>query len=358
MVETDVPLITPEQTPKELRTIGFYSQALAKDLPAKVFERNPLRLLWYGGLAVGSIAAFSAIVFLHLPWPVKIGLGLFLGFCNGTMAFVSHELFHGSIVKSTRAQTILGFFGAIPFFISPTFWRYWHNRLHHGRTQQLIRDPDAFPNLKIYKNSPFVKFIYPYTPGSGHKRSVLYFFFWFSYHNFVAQLYLRFRNKIFDSLDQKKVTLEFAGQIAIAGVLLAIAGPRNWPFVILCPLVVQNYLLMSYISTNHNLSPLTTENDPLVNSLTVTNWKPLEFLNMNFGYHVEHHIFPSVNGKYAKDIHKALVRTFPETYLVMPKWKAVKALYSTSRIYKNANELINPYTLKTYPTLKPTSKSL
>jgi hypothetical protein len=35
----------------------------------------------------------------------------------------------------------------------------------------------------------------------------------------------------------------------------------------------------------------------------------------------------------------------------MPKWKALKYLYQTPRLYKNSTELIHPKTLKTYPTI-------
>jgi fatty acid desaturase len=133
---------------------------------------------------------------------------------------------------------------------------------------------------------------------------------------------------------------------------MVIAGPANWLWVVVLPIAVQNYMLMSYISTNHNLSPLTSENDPLVNSLTVTNHPVLEYFSLNFGYHVEHHLFPTVSSKYAKKIHQELIRKFPDTYMFMPKWKAIKALYSTSRIYKNANTLINPKTMQEFPALK------
>jgi len=340
-----------ESAPLRFRSIGFYRQSLAKNLGPEVFKTEPWRLGWYFACLLGAIFSFLLIVRGALGWPEKLALGIVIGLCHGTLAFIAHEIFHGSVIKNQKIQNILGFFAAIPFFISPTFWKFWHNRLHHGKTQQLIRDPDAFPNLRIYKASRFIQVMFPFTPGSGHKRSYLYFFFWFSFHNFVAQTYLRFRNEIFDSLDQRKVSLEFGAEIIIALAFLVYAGPANWIWVLFVPLIVQNYLVMSYISTNHNLSPLTKDNDPLLNSLTVTNNNVLEFLNLNFGYHVEHHIFPSVSGKHAKQIHKELLRQFPETYKSMPKWKAIKALYATPRIYKNAHELVNPETLSTHPTL-------
>jgi fatty acid desaturase len=345
------PVTGAESSPKSLKTMGFYKQTISKNLAPDTFLPNPKRLIWYGACSIAAVASFLAIVKLELPWPVKLVLGLVIGFCNGTLGFLTHEILHGSVVKNQGMQNVLGFFGAIPFFISPTFWKFWHNRLHHGLTQQLIRDPDAFPNLKIYNASAFMKFMYPFTPGSGHKRSLSYFFFWFSFHIFVAQTYLRFRNKVFDSLDQKRVTVEFGAQILIAAALLAYAGPVNWLWVLVAPLMVQNYLLMSYIATNHNLSPLTSENDPLVNSLTVTNHPVMEFLNLNFGYHVEHHLFPTVNGAKIKAIHHELLKQFPDEFQVMPKGKAMKALYSTSRIYLNAHELIHPVTRETFPTI-------
>ena len=311
----------------KLKNIGFYRATLAPGLSQDVFKPEPWRLVWYAADISIALFSFYAIVHFRAPWPVKLALGLVLGFCNGTMAFIGHEILHGSVVKSQKLQNILGFFGAIPFFISPTFWRFWHNRLHHGKTQQLITDPDAFPNLRIYKSSRFMKFMFPFTPGSGHKRSALYLFFWFSFHNFVAQAYLRFRNRIFADLDQKRVTIEFVSQILIAAALLAYAGPQNWLWVFVVPLFVQNYVVMSYVVTNHNLSPLTNENDPLVNSLTVTNYPALEFINLNFGYHVEHHIFPTMSSKHMKTIHRKLKEEFPETFQIMPKWKAMKELY-------------------------------
>lgn len=334
-----------------IRSIGFYRRALAPGLDPEVFRPYPGRLIWYVACAVGTLSAFYAIVNVPMVWPLKLLCGIVIGLCNGTLAFICHEIFHGSVVKNQWLQDFLGFFGAIPFFISPTFWKFWHNRLHHGKTQQLIKDPDAFPNLRIYKASTFMKNMFPYTPGSGHKRSYLYFFFWFSFHIFVAQTYLRFRNAIFDTLNQRRVHFEFGLQVLIAVGLMVYAGPANWLWVFLIPLMIQNYLLMSYIATNHNISPLTHENDPLINSLSVSNSPVLEFLNLNFGYHVEHHIFPSVNGHHAKAIHRELVRQFPETYKIMPKWTAIRALYSTPRIYKNSHELIHPETSATRPTL-------
>lgn len=330
----------------EIKTIGYYRSILNKDLSPEVFKPNPYRLIGYFAYAATSIICFFAILKFNLPWYLKTLLGLLIGYCNGAIAFLVHEVSHGSVVKNKTLQDILFFFGALTFMISPTFWRFWHNKMHHGMTQKLITDPDAFPSFRIYKSSKFIKFMFPFTPGSGHKRSYFYYIFWFSFHNLVAQTYLRFRNDVFKTLNQKRVTIEFALQVALVVSIAGYAGIHNFLWVVLLPMFAQNYLLMSYISTNHNLSPLTSENDPLVNSVTVTNHSILEFLSLNFGYHVEHHIFPTVNGAHIKAVHRELLKKFSKEFICMPKWKAIRALYSSPRIYKNSNELIHPETLK------------
>lgn len=335
----------------ETRNIGFYRREILPRLGPEVFEANAGRLGFFALAATGSVGAFCAIVIANPVWPIKLLLGIMIGLCNGVIGFVVHELLHGSVVKNQKLQTFLGFFGLMPYVISPTYWKFVHNRLHHGKTQQTIRDPDAFPTMRVYKSSKFVQAIFPFTPGSGYKRSYLYFFFWLSFHEFTAQIYLRFRNGVFDAMDHRRVTIELSAQVGILLAMLAVAGPSNWLWVMVLPIAIQNYTLMSYISTNHNLSPLTSENDPLANSLTVTNHPALEFMNLNFGYHVEHHLFPTVSGKHAKVIHRELLRAFPNTYKHMPKWKAMKALYSTARIYKNSKTLIHPETLATYDTI-------
>jgi fatty acid desaturase len=335
-------------TAEKARSIGFYAQHVRQQIPARYFEPSLNRLFYiflYLGLSVGSIWLMAQPE--TTVW-MKLGLSLVIGWSFGSFGFLAHELLHGSIVRSTFWQTTIAWFMLVPFFVSPTFWRYWHNRLHHSKTQQLIVDPDAFPTLKIFRHSKFLQFMFPFTPGSGHKRSYGYFFFWFSFNTFVAQTYFRFRNKQFEHLDQKRVTVEFLALIASWAGVLWFVGPSNWLWVFVIPFFIQNYMIMHYISTNHNISPLTKHNDPLINSLTVTNNKALEWLHFNFGYHVEHHIFPTMSTLHIKRVHEVLKKDFPDTYQYTTIDFAMAKLYQTPRIYKTANVLIHPDTLKTF----------
>ncbi len=324
---------------------------LKKHLPDDIFKPNRLFLLPLIGTALAGWACVGVIGLTELPWYLNLCLSLLIGYCWSVGGLFGHELLHGAIVRSKKWQNIIGFFCFLPYLISPTFWRYWHNKLHHSYTQKIIMDPDAFPTLKIYRQSKFIQWMFPFTPGSGKKRSFFYLFFWFSFNAQIAQHYFRYRNKIFNKLNHKRVNVEMVLALLIHASVLVWLGPSQWFWAVIIPFVVMNYIPFSYISTNHNLSPLTKRNDPLSNSLTVTNHPVLEALHINFGYHVEHHLFPTISGAHLKKVHYLLKNEFPSKYQFMPKWRAIRALYQTSRIYKNSMTLVNPYSGKTFGTL-------
>ena len=331
-------------------------RGLIKELPKEVFKPYSLRMVTIVCHLIVWLAAFVAVVKIPMAWPMKLLLSVVIGHCWATGGLLAHELLHGSIVRSKKWQHVFGFFTLFTFLISPTFWRFWHNNLHHSHTQRVIQDPDAYPSYRIFKHSRFSQWMFPVTPGSGTWRSYFYFFYWFSVNTFLAQFYFRFRNRIFEKIDHKKVNIELALIYGTFISMMAWAGPSQWLWVLVIPWVMQNYVVFSYISTNHNLSPLTKTNDPLENSLTVTNHPILEWLHLNFGYHVEHHLFPTMNPKRIKAIHHLLREKYPDRYKYMPKWEAIKALYSTSRIYKSNTVLMNPRTKETFPTLGSQNK--
>lgn len=337
--------------PITLKSLGEYNREVSRSLPKETFKRNPLRL-GYGVVFLGtSIAIVYSMLSFNIPFLAKIPLSLLFGVCLGGMAFVSHELLHGALVKSKRVQTVLGFIGFTPLMISPTYWRFWHNTLHHGNTQLLYKDPDAFPTKMIWKRSKFMQFVFPLSPGSGTIRSYFYFFYWFSFQAFLNQSYMRFGNKMWDKMNHTKVTYEFAIQLTLVLSYLYFIGPANWIWLFVIPFMIQNYTVMSYISTNHNISPYTKINDPLLNSLSVSNHPLLEKVHMNFGYHTEHHLFPSMPMSSAKVVHNKLKEMYPDRYQFMPKASALKILYSTSRIYKDRETLVHPISGEEYTTL-------
>lgn len=335
----------------DLMTMGDYVRELSAELPKETFKKEPGRLKY----AFFFLFANAAIVYtfknFELSWMMKLPLAIIMGTFLGGGAFIAHEVLHGAVIKNRKWQNFVGFFGFAPFLISPTYWRFWHNNLHHGNTQLLYKDPDAFPTKMIWKRSKFMRWAFPLSPGSGYIRSYFYFFYWFSFQAVLNQMYMRFGNKMWDRMDHKKVTIEFTLQMALVVMYMNLIGFENWIWLGVIPFMVQNYTVMSYISTNHNLSPYTKKNDPLMNSLTVTNNPILEFVHLNFGYHTEHHLYPSMPMSKAKVVHAKLKEKYPDRFKVMPKAKALKLLYSTPRIYKNREVLVHPESGKECKTL-------
>ena len=335
----------------DLKTLGEYNRELSKELPKEMFKKEPMRLKYAVLFYTGIVAIVYSFLTFELPVYAKLPLSILMGILIGGTTFLGHEVLHGAVVKNKKLQNFVGFFAFAPFLISPTYWRFWHNNLHHGNTQLLYKDPDAFPTKMIWKRSKFMKWAFPLSPGSGYLRSYFYFFYWFSFQAVLNQIYMRFGNKMWDKMDHKKVTMEFTAQLVLFVAYINFIGPTNWLWLLVIPFMVQNYTVMSYISTNHNISPYTKKNDPLVNSLSVTNNPILEFLNLNFGYHTEHHLFPSMPMSQAKKVSAKLKEKYPDRYKIMPKAKALKLLYSTPRIYKNRDVLVHPETGKEYATL-------
>ena len=345
------PLETKLQNTSSLKALTFYQQELKKVLPEGIFARTPGRVGYFLSFLTINIAIIYAVVSSDPAWYIKLLAAFVIGQLNAGIGFFAHETLHGSIFKSRFLQNLIGTIGLAPFLVSPSYWRFWHNTLHHGNTQLLYKDPDAFPTLSVYKRSKFMRAVFDLSPGSKNPLSYFYFFYWFTFQSVLNQSYMRFKNKMWANLDHGRVTKEFAPLIVAAAAFIYWVGAENFLWLVFIPFCIQNYVILSYISTNHNISPLTKINDPLENSLTVTTNRVCDFFHLNFGYHVEHHLFPRVSCRHAKTIHHHLKVMYPDKYKHMPKWKALVYLYQTPRIYKNNEELIHPKTLKTYPTI-------
>jgi fatty acid desaturase len=131
-------------------------------------------------------------------------------------------------------------------------------------------------------------------------------------------------------------------------------GGRAFLFGFVLPLLVANVIVMSFILTNHCLSPLTELNDPLANSLSVTVPRWAQWLTLGFGFHVEHHLFPTMSARHAPKVRELLLALWPERYQSMSLWRATAALHRSPRIYKTATTLVDPQTGAEWPTLAPT----
>jgi fatty acid desaturase len=294
-----------------------------------------------------------ALVAGHVPAPLWPVASLIIGCCLAGAVFLGHETMHGGVVRGKWAIKIVGFFSLVPFTLSPTLWTAWHNRVHHNHCANPGKDPDLYPTLIEYETQRGARIMADHF-GLGRRRLLSLLSLLFGFTGQSQQMLWNAREKgILTAGLQRRAFVEFALGVAFWVAVAFVVGFVPFLFVYPLSLVVANSIVMLFIMTNHNLSPLTVINDPLVNSLSVTLPRPLEFLTLDFGYHVEHHLFPTVSGRHGRTIRGLLLEKFPHHYQSMPLTTAIYQLYVTARVYKDDVTLIDPPSGKTFPTLVP-----
>lgn len=334
---------------ESLNAQQFYVKELRKLLPNTIYKPRPSKLIW---LSIHYVF-ISFLVFQILnsqSWGVNIVLSVLIGHSLGIVGFLGHEINHGAVVRNKKAIALLGSVCFAHWGLHSKAWMNQHNRLHHKNTQDSCKDPDCFGRIQYYKYSRKLKNMELFLPGSGSLLSYTFLFWWFSFHTIYI---VWFNPYIFNKSSDKIISQIF--MIAVYSCWLGISislHPFGFLFFFLIPIFISNFLIMSYIVTNHFLNPLTEDvNDPLVNSLTVDTPALIRFLHLNFNYHVEHHLFPSVNPHHAPVISKLLKERYPNKYQHMSHLKAIRLIYQRPKFYYDEGTLIHPKNKRKYPAI-------
>jgi fatty acid desaturase len=335
-----------------LQPCSHYARELRQAVSPKVFERNPHRLWWLPvHLAVIGSAVWG-ILGTNIGWGWKASLSIVIGHSYGVLMYLAHEILHGSVVKNARLQNWLSGLCMLPYCIGPAHWKAWHNSAHHGHTSQSGDDPDSFGNVTMFMCNRVARFMLTFAPGSGYRRSWLFLGFWFSFHAIVTLLIHSRHYAYWEPARRRRQIALFLCMAAFWGSVAFKVGTVNFALIYLLPMVCANVLQMSYIATNHLLCDETDDvNDPLANSLSVTVPKWMHWLHLNFGYHIEHHIFPYMNPKHAPVIHDALVNRYGARYRSLPLGIALRTLYRTPTVHLSQKELVNLDTGDVFCTL-------
>jgi fatty acid desaturase len=322
-------------------------------LPASAFTPARSRALWIP-LHYAIIAALTwALASGHVPWPAWPLVSLVIGCAMGGVTFVGHETLHGGVVRGRMLIRVFGFLCFLPFVVSPQLWMAWHNRVHHNHCGKIGVDPDMYPTLDEYNSQPRARVMADYF-GVGRRRivglaSILFGFTGQSVHI----LLIAHKNGILPRHLHRRAIIETLMGVAVWTAVGFLVGPLAFVFVYVLPLIVANTVVMAFIQTNHNLSPLSSINDPLVNSLSVTLPRVFEWLTLDFGFHTEHHLFPTMSTRHGRLVREVLRARFPERYQSLPLHRALYRLHTTARVYRDNTTLIDPRTGQTFPTLVP-----
>lgn len=335
----------------EHRSIATYSGTLRPLLAAGIFSPARSRIAWlpaHGTIIAVLVWCVASDVSMVL-WPVAAVL---IGCCFSSIVFLGHEVLHGSIVHGRRTIRFVGWVCLLPFTLSPTLWTAWHNNTHHHHCGQAGKDPDMYPTLAEYESHRGARIMADQF-GLGRSRwlSVLSLLFGFTGQS-QQMLWMARRKEILSArLHRRAIGETLLGVLFWVGIAVVV-GPAAFVAVYVVPLLITNTIVMLFIMTNHNLSPLTPKvNDPLVNSLSVTLPRALEWLTLDFGYHVEHHLFPAVSARHGRTVRAAVLASFAESYQSMPLATALRRVFTTARVYRNDTTLCDPRSGRTFPTL-------
>jgi fatty acid desaturase len=324
-------------------------------MPRRVFEPATSRLIWLPvHLAVIALGTIT-ITERWCSWPPAAAVSALIGMSFAGLMFLGHEVLHGAVVRGrwNWLRPIVGWICFAPFAVSQQLWVVWHNRVHHANTNKLDTDPDMYPSLAHYHNSELTRWaVDNFALGGRRKRGVLTLLF-----GFVGQSkqMLRGGRSVLNmtARQYRRALVETALAVALWIAVGVTIGFIAFLFAYVIPLVIADFIVMAFILTNHGLNPATETNDPLINSLTVTGPRWAEWLTLDFGYHVEHHLFPAMSGRHARIVRDALESHWPERYQSMPLWSALYGLYRTGRVYKDATTLVDSRSGEEWPTLAP-----
>lgn len=342
----------------EQYTVQQYARQLRRHLPAEIFRPQPRRLAWLPVHLAVIVALATYVVGWQPPWYLALACALVIGHSFACLAFLTHEVMHHAVVRNRVAERLVGFCGLLIFCLSPTLWVAWHNQQHHGNTGHPEADPDHFGTLQTWRESAADRAVVDIAPGSRRRRSALFLFFTFTVHSAIVLLSHAQRDNYFARISRRTVYVETAAMVGFWLVVLYAVGARNFLFVVVLPALVANGVVMSYIATNHFLNSLTAINDPLINSLSVRGPRWVEWLHLQFGYHVEHHIFPTVSARHGRVIRAALIRTYGERYLSLPHVRALRLLYTRPKVHHDHDTLIDPRTQQMFRALAPGDLSM
>ncbi len=335
-----------------LYPLSRYVHELKPGLSADAFKPARSRLAFIPVHLAVIVVATLAVARGWVPWPVVPLLSLVIGGAFACLTFVAHEGLHGGIVRGKRAKHLVGWIGFMPFMLSPRLWVAWHDRVHHANAN-LPSDPDMYPTLEEYKaNKQIQKFVDWFSLGCRRWRGGFSLVLGFTVQS-GHQLFAATRSGFLTARERRFAFAETGLGIAVWATVAVLVGFVPFLFVFVLPLMIGNIIIMSFILTNHSLSPLVSINDPLISGLSVTSSRLVEWITLRFGFHVEHHLFPAMSSRHAAEVRDLVRERWPERYQSMPLLDAVRELHRTARVYKDATTLVDPRTGAEFPTIMP-----
>ena len=335
--------------------VSSFARELRPLLPAEAFEPDrtllPLSAINGAILLLGWLMADRLDQWPPLWLPLWLPFALIMGNSVFVLGLSMHDLLHGSAVRGPQRRRLVALLGFSMSWMTPTLWQAVHNREHHQHTNGL-RDPDRAYLEAQPRNwgKRLFQLIAPSLEVSPLGLALGMSSAWALHHFRTTCSVLLFNTGDtrfgpaplrVSGRERRRIALELLAVIGLhaAVVIWLDAQPLKLLLGYFLPLWCAYAMAMAYIYTNHMLSPLREDNDPLLTSVSLKLPAILDCLHGNFSHHSEHHVFPGINGRFLPLVRQLLLQHHLDRYRLLSGTQAWRLLLSTPRLYRDAGTL-------------------
>ena len=334
-----------------------YAKKLRPLLPPSAFTPDPNKVVILFAnfliLLLGWVIAAQLDRWTWYLLPLYLPLALLMGNSIVVLIFSTHEMLHSGTIKNPWLRQIASLFGWVMSWIPPTFWKIVHHREHHQKTNSLS-DPDR-NYLQKHPDNWGKRIHHLFAPSSEVNPFLFAIGMTSSWgiHTFRNLISVLLYNDGAAELPPVafKVSEKERRTIAIELFFIACVHLGICAYLDFHPLkLILGYFLpiwigysgaMFYIYTNHLVCRMTPVNDPLINSVSLRAPKIFDLLHLNFSYHTEHHLFPSLNSDYYPLVQELLETHYSDRFNLLDAGEAWRLLLTTPRHYKDETTLID-----------------
>ena len=297
-------------------TVEEVRDALRPELPASFFSRNPRRLA-HLLLAFGALAAHLVVVDRFrdsADFPALYAVSLLVaGNCLSFAFFYFHEVLHGAVFAGPRIRFLTALVAGTPFLLTPTVWQKWH--AHHHRHTSMPADFDRPRHPQFDDMEDPTTRVHAYLKHLHYRKPTTWVLMAFTVvfsHGYAALANLAGSNVI--GLGRARTLAECAVVLVLWTAPLVALPLEVGLLGYLAPVLLANLIASAYVISNHCDSPLTGRNYPLVNARSVYLFGRGGWSHMQFGRHVEHHLFPAVTHDKLEVVTRLLRQKYPADF--------------------------------------------
>lgn len=319
---------------------GERRNELLKDIPKHYFNPNSK-----GRVAILCWILLITLSQLAIIYQPNFGLvaSIITGLSMGPLFFKAHDLSHRSVACNERSRYCLQLIAWCPNFFPATLWQSLH-MWHHKHTNTM-KDSDR--NFVLSDKKSLAKRIYAFiflpVNGSGAKPNPLMLLAFVAYSSkyisaAIFNTCLSTCTAIPDFKTKQRISVLFEVILSLSfyvGLALWSLSAGNslfhaLVFHVAIPLMISSTISMLIIFTQHFCNPILDKGDILESTTSIRLPRIMHYLTSNIGFHVEHHLFPTMNPQHYPEVSKLIEKKWPDSYKSVSFIEAWAAIFNTT----------------------------